>query len=35
MGKEIETVQEPKKAKLRKRKIVVSNKYLQEALVGI
>lgn len=35
MGKEVETVQEPKKAKLRKRKIVVSNKYLQEALVGI
>jgi hypothetical protein len=35
MGKEVETVQEPKKAKLRKRRIVVSNKYLQEALVGI
>ncbi len=35
MGKEVETVQEPKKAKLRKRKIVVSSKYLQEALVGI
>jgi hypothetical protein len=35
MGKEVQTVAEPKKAKLRKRKIVVSSKYLREVLVGI
>lgn len=35
MGKEPTHDAEPKKAKLRKRKIVVSNKYLRESLVGI
>ncbi len=35
MGKEVQCAQEPKKAKLRKRKIVVSSQYMRDALVGI
>ncbi len=35
MGKALVSDNEPKKAKLRKRKIVVSSKYLRESLVGI
>ncbi len=35
MGKDIFVAKEPKKAKLRKRKIVVSSQYLRQTLVGI